>query len=75
MHCKGSEGMRDPLDEFEEYDRKQNDTTGVPKCVICEEPIFDREYIEYDQQCCHCDDDCCYDFFKQYMIRDFTYNQ
>lgn len=65
--------MRDALDEFYEYDRAMNDTSGVPICEVCEEPIWDAKYLEYDQKCCHCDDDCAFDFFKDYIKRDLTY--
>lgn len=67
--------MRDALDDFKDYDRDYNDETGIPRCVICDEPIWDAEYIEYDQKCCHCDDDCSFDFFKEHMAKDFTYRR
>lgn len=67
--------MIDALDEFEEYDRKLNDPKGQPICAICCEPIWDAKYIEYDWKQCHCDDDCAEQFFKEYMIKDFTYSK
>lgn len=65
--------MPEPLRDFYEYDSRQNDTSGQLICEVCEEPIWDDKYIEYDQKFCHCDNDCAFEFFNDYMRRDFTY--
>lgn len=63
----------DPIQDFNDWDNYQNNADDCPVCTICEEPIFDLDYIEYDQKRCHCDDECAHQFFDEYMKRDFTY--
>lgn len=65
--------IKDPLEQFQEYDRDYNDMSGQMICVMCEEPIYDLDYIEYDQKFCHCDSECAHNFFDEYMRKDFTY--